>query len=152
MMTGIGLFGWLIGEFSAVTTVSKFHHSIESYADLRGKKVATVKATTSVLALEKFGAKITETDDLQSACNLLTAGSVRAVVYDSPALRYYIKDNSSDAFTLTGEDFNQQFYGFAFPQGSPLREVVNRELLSLRENQQQIVDYSSISRRWFGSD
>jgi len=152
MMTGIGLFGWLIGEFSAVTTVSKFHHSIESTADLRGKKVATVKATTSVSALEKFGAKVTETVDFQSACDLLSAGSVQAVVYDSPALRYYIKASNSDTFTMSGEDFNQQYYGFAFPQGSSLREVVNRELLTLRESQQQIVDYNSISLRWFGSD
>jgi len=150
MMTGIGLFGWLIGEFSAVTTANKFRHSIETPRDLRGKTVATVTATTSVSALEMLGAKITVTADIEAAYELLHAGSVQAVVFDSPVLMHFVKNQNMDKFSLTGEVFHRQDYGFAFHEGSQLREAVNRELLSLKENLPQPVSYRGLSQRWFG--
>jgi ABC-type amino acid transport substrate-binding protein len=45
-----------------------------------------------------------------------------------------------------GPLFDIQYYGFMFPEGSELRETVNRALLKLKEDG----TYDGIYDKWFG--
>jgi ABC-type amino acid transport substrate-binding protein len=49
--------------------------------------------------------------------------------------------------SVVGPLFDIQYYGFLFPQGSELREPVNRALLKLRTNG----IYDKLYSKWFGS-
>ncbi len=150
MLVGIGLFGWIISEFAAATTVQRLEGAISRPDDLEGKVVATVHSTTSVKTVEGLGAYVVEVPRPQDAFAKLLSGEVDAVVYDAPNLLYFAENEGAGKVTVVGELFEQQYYGIAFPQGSPLREQVNRALLKLREKHRGTSAYDIIYRRWFG--
>jgi polar amino acid transport system substrate-binding protein len=56
-------------------------------------------------------------------------GKVDAFIYDAPLLRYLIKQKFKGVVDLVPGTFLRQDYGFAMPEGSPLREPINRVLL-----------------------
>ena len=58
-----------------------------------------------------------------------TARAEDAMVYDAPILRYTAKHDLGGAVTVLPNVFDHQDYGFALPDGSPLREPINRALL-----------------------
>jgi len=55
--------------------------------------------------------------------------SIEAFVYDEPILRYLVNKSFKGALRVLNATFERQDYGIAFPQGSPLRESINRVLL-----------------------
>jgi ABC-type amino acid transport substrate-binding protein len=60
----------------------------------------------------------------------VAAGTADAMVYDAPVLQYLAKHELGGAVEVLGNVFERQDYGFALPDGSPLREDVNRALLA----------------------
>ena len=84
---------------------------------------------------------------MEQAYGMLERGSVEAVVYDAPSLLHYAHGTGAGQVELLGHDFEDQYYGIAFPAGSPLREPVNQSLLGLRSNGV----YEQIYERYFGS-
>ena len=59
----------------------------------------------------------------------LAAGELDAVVYDRPLLRYRVRNDFSDALQVAAFEFEPQDYAIGLPQGSRLREEINRHLL-----------------------
>ena len=49
--------------------------------------------------------------------------------YDAPTLQYLAKHELGGAVAVLPNVFERQDYGFALPDGSPLRESINRALL-----------------------
>jgi ABC-type amino acid transport substrate-binding protein len=47
---------------------------------------------------------------------------------------------------VVGKIFEPQDYGLALPQGSPLREKINRAILTLLESDEM----EQIQKKWFG--
>lgn len=150
MVTGIGIFGWLIGEFTAATTTMRMESVIRGPEDLGGKRVATIKGTTSVKTLKENGAIVVECPKPEEAYEKLLNGEVLAVVYDIPNLRHYGENAGSGKVTILSNMLEQQYYGIAFTQGSHLRELVDRSLLKLRDNRLGGNTYDSIYKKWFG--
>ena len=74
-------------------------------------------------------------------------GEVEAVVYDAPNLLYFTKGEGQGKVRAVGKIFEPQDYGLALPQGSPLREEVNRAILQLIESG----ELERIKNKWFGS-
>ena len=85
--------------------------------------------------------------DAAAACDALSRGEVRAVVYDAPILRHLLNRHSERKLQLVGPLFDKQDYGFGLRGGSPLREPINRALLALEE--QGVVDELAV--KWFGT-
>jgi ABC-type amino acid transport substrate-binding protein len=110
--------------------------------------VATVEGTTSVTALEKLSAVVVPTKSIDQAYDKLLKDEVNAVVFDSPTILYYARNEGTGRVSVVGPLFDIQYYGFLFPQGSELRESVNRALLKLRKNG----IYDKLYSKWFGSN
>lgn len=146
MLIGIGFFGWAIAQFSSAITVQKLHADIVSPEDLRNRVVAAVEFTTSVPALNKLGAIVLPVAKINEAYALLLKEKVDAVVFDSPSILYYERHEGAGKVKAVGPLFDIQYYGFMFPEGSELREPVNRTLLGLKENG----TYDLIYEKWFG--
>jgi len=68
-------------------------------------------------------------DELDEALEDLAAKRVDAVVYDAPLLRYEVLNRYSDKLQVLSGVFDRQDYAFALPQGSDLREPINRAIL-----------------------
>ena len=147
MFIGIGFFGWAIAQFSSVITVQRLHADIVSPQDLRNRVVATVEFTTSVPTLNKIGAVVVPLAKIDEAYNLLLKEKVDAVVFDSPSILHYERHEGAGKVKVVGPLFDIQYYGFMFPEGSKLREPVNRTLLKLKKNG----TYDRIHDKWFGT-
>ena len=61
-------------------------------------------------------------------------------------MKYYIATNPSAKLQLVGDLFEKQDYGFAFPEQSALRKIVNGCLLKLAEEGY----FEELDRKWFG--
>ncbi|MGD9353532.1 MAG: transporter substrate-binding domain-containing protein, partial [Desulfobacterales bacterium] len=147
MIIGIGIFGWTIAQLSSAITLQKLHSDITDHWDLRDRVVATVEGTTSVTALEKLGAVVVPAKSIDQAYEKLLKDEVIALVFDSPTILYYARNKGAGRVSVVGALFDIQYYGFLFPQGSQLREPVNRALLKLRKNG----IYDKLYSKWFGS-
>lgn len=147
MVIGIGFFGWAIAQLSSVITLQRLHSDITSPRDLRNKVVATVEGTTSVTALKNLGAVVVPVRLIDQAYEKLLKEEVEAVVFDSPSILYYARNEGVGRVSVVGPLFEIQYYGFLFPQGSKLRESVNRALLKLRKNG----IYDKLYNKWFGA-
>ena len=147
MLIGIGFFGWAIAHFSSIITVQRLHADIEGPQDLRNRVVATVEFTPGVATLNRLGAIVLPVATIDDACDLLLKEKAEAVVFDSPSILHYERHEGAGKVKSVGPLFNIQYYGFMFPEGSKLRESVNRALLKLKENG----TYDGIYGKWFGA-
>ena len=148
MLIGIGFFAWAIAQLSSVITLQRLHSDITGPQDLRNRVVATVEGTTSIPTLKNLGAVVVPVKLIDKAYKKLLQGEVEAVVFDAPAILYYVQNEGAGKVEVIGPLFDIQYYGFLFPEGSQLREPVNRALLKLRTNG----TYDRLYNKWFGSN
>lgn len=140
------LFGYFIAEMSSDLTVKQLKSSITGPDDLWGRRVAVVAGTTSEAYMKRMYADITAYPKVEEAIDALERQSVDAVVYDAPNLLYYSKGDGKNRFTVVGKIFEPQDYGIAVPSGSPLREKLNRAILTMLESDEM----ETIKNKWFG--
>lgn len=87
---------------------------------------------------------------IEDAYQKLEQNAIDAVVFDAPAIAYYVKNAEANASraAVVGELFEKQKYGIALQSGSPLREQINQAILKLRESG----FYDALYQKWFGED
>ena len=98
---------------------------------LRGAVIAVVRGTTSELWADRMGAKPLVTDSLKEAIDLMQQKRAEGVIYDRPALRYFIAQNPQSDLQLAPFDLASQTYGFAVRSGSSLRKPINVTVMSM---------------------
>ena len=92
-------------------TTAKFNNP----GDLFGKKIAVVKGTTSAEWAAYYQANLVTAANLDEAVQLLVKDQVEGVIFDSPALRYYLTENHDLKLTLSDFSLARENYGFALP-------------------------------------
>lgn len=140
------LFGYFIAQLSSDLTMQNLKANINGPEDLWGRRVAVVRGTTSYDYMQKGHAHTDAYDKIEDTFEDLLNGSVDAVVYDAPNLLYYANGKGSGKVRVVGKLFEAQDYGLALPQGSPLREKLNRAILLLIESD----ELEQIETKWFG--
>jgi len=142
---GIAVFANFTAILSADYTFDKLSYNVNSLEDLRGKTVATRAETTSVPVIEEAGGEVFATETLREAFLSLEAGRVDAVVFDAPAVDFYVKNG--DNLVVVPGVFKPQDYGIALQTNSDLRESINQSLLEIQESGR----YKELRERWFGA-
>jgi glutamine transport system substrate-binding protein len=123
--------------------------SISGIEDLGDKVVATKLGTTSADFAKSIKTKEVKLfPNIDGAYMELRGGGADAVLFDSPAILYYIKMEGKDAVKTVGPLYQGQSYGIAFPQGSDLREKVSITILKFMEDG----TYAKLYKKWFGTD
>lgn len=145
---GIVFISFYSANLSASLTVAKLDAKITGPADLYDKSVATVRGTTAAEYLHNMGIDATETDEIEQAYHLLREEGYDAVVFDAPALRYYVAHRGDGVAVMAGPVFQEEDQGFVFQVNSPLRKPINQTLFQMREDG----TYSLIKEKWFGDD
>ena len=141
-------FAWFTATVASALTVSQLEGAVRGPEDLSGKRVATVAGSTAERFLRHLpGVHVVTYPLIDGAYPALLAGEVDAVLYDYPSLAYYAQNAGRGKARLVGPVFQHEPYGIAFPEGSPLRERVNRALLEIREEGL----YDRIYAKWFGA-
>lgn len=134
IIIGLAIAGLYIAKVSSLMTVKSLKNKIENPEDLKYKKVATKAGTKSEVFLKEIGAKVIALSDINQAFKKLEKSQVDAVVFDSPTILHYIREKKKTKTKISGETFETQSYGFIVKEGNPIREIVNREILKLRED------------------
>ena len=145
MIGGIFLTSFITATLASAMTINKLSSNINGIADLKGQAIAAITGSTAEIYLKEKGFSPAGQSDLASAIDLLKAGNAKAVVYDSPMLRYYISRNAGDALKLAGDLFERQGYGFALTLGSPHRKAINEAILKLQTEGFT----AALERKWF---
>lgn len=123
-----------ISGFTAAiaSALTAFHLTgdIQGPRDLTDRRVGTVAGSTAQSAVLRLGIRSQGYDTLEETLDDLGGGRLDAVVYDAPLLLYRMASTHRDRILILPYVFEEQFYAIALPQGSPLREQVNRTLLA----------------------
>jgi ABC-type amino acid transport substrate-binding protein len=146
MFAAIIIVANLTASISSSLTVRELQGTINSPSDLLGKRVATVRGTTSAQYLSSMQLTPVEEDKIVDAYWQLENRYVDAVVFDAPVLRNYAHTDGQGKVRVVGPVFQPQDYGIAIKEGSLLTEIVNRSLLKIKEDG----TYRQIYERWFG--
>ena len=148
MLGGIAFTSYITAVFTSTLTVNRLDSAVHELKDLEGENIATVGGSSSADYLKKNGSKTVEFPNIDEAMNALSRKDIKAVVYDSPIVRYWLTTHTKQAeeYVLAGEPFARQHYAFALPMGSDLRKEVNEALLQLKTSGRM----EEINKRWFG--
>ena len=148
MFTGILLLSYFTASVTSALTVRQLQQNITSIQDLHNQSIGTVRKTTAAEFLETIPAYVILFDTIEDAYEALDEGTIKAIVYDGPALRYYMKGEGQGKVQLVGAMFAQQSYGIALQTNSPYREPINQAILKLKEDG----TYQRIYEKWFGAN
>lgn len=146
MFTSVVFLAYFTASVTSSLTLQQLRGDIKGPEDLPGKKVASVKGSTSVEYLLQHNTEVIEFAKVEEAYQALQQGQVNAVVYDAPVLLYYASHEGKGKVQTVGAIFRKENYGIAFPDKSPLRKRVNEVLLKLKENG----TYEKLYTKWFG--
>ena len=90
---------------------------ISGIEDLGDKVVATKLGTTSADFAKKFKSKEVKLfPNIVGAYMELQTGGADAVIFDTPAILWYIKTEGKDMVKTVGPMYQGQSYGIAFPR------------------------------------
>jgi polar amino acid transport system substrate-binding protein len=148
MLLSIVLVSLLTASFTTTLTINTLKGDINGPSDLPGRKVATVKGSTTESWLNAKGAKVTPYDDVVACIAALRDGKVQAVVYDAPILQYESAKLNDEKLQMVGPVFERQNYAFALQQDSPLREKLNQAILTMHERGIGI----ELRKKYFGEE
>lgn len=132
MLGGIGLTSYITATLASAMTVNTLNSQITSVNDLKGQPVGTIGGSSAEAFLKLHGFNPLDFAGLHDATEALTKGDVKAIVYDSPMLRYFQATHAESPLQLAGDIFERQSYGFALPLGSTHRKAINEALLKLQ--------------------
>lgn len=136
-----------VANITAAMTVDAISGNIRSLDDLRGRNVGTTLGSTSSAFLEQRDVSHVTYDSFQELTTEFEAGQLEAIVFDGPILAHYLKNAKDVEAYLLERLFRPEDYGIALPQGSPLREPINRILLRFEETGR----YDELKEAWFGA-
>jgi polar amino acid transport system substrate-binding protein len=149
--------GWMIfgiiaiAEFTAVITtaqtVSQLQPEIAGPADLPGHRVITVAGSSAENYLINEEIRYQTVDQIDDAYAALENGQADAIVFDAPVLLYYAQHEGKGFVRVVGPLFQEDSYGVAMPNGSPLRKQIDEALLRIKLSGR----YNELYQEWFGA-
>ncbi len=146
MFVGVIFVAYYTAQLTATLTVEQIQGAINGPEDLPGKKVGTIKGSTSAAFLEEQRAQMKPYEKITDAYAALLNKDVDAVVFDSPVLLYYANTDGKGRAQVVGSVFRKQDYGIVFQRGSEWRKRVDGALLAIREDG----TYQALHDKWFG--
>lgn len=129
MFTSLIVISGFTAAIATVLTVGSLEQGIENLDDLYGKRVGSIRASSSSTFLADLSIRSTDFPTIDEALQTLEQGELDAVVYDEPILRHLITTGEGRGLKVVDRTFRHQYYAIALPPGSPLREELNRLLL-----------------------
>jgi polar amino acid transport system substrate-binding protein len=148
MFSSVVFIAYFTASVTSSLTLQQLRGNIKGPEDLPGKRVASVKGSTSVEYLRQQSIDVIEFAKVEEAYQALQQNQAEAVIYDAPVLLYYASHEGKGKVHVVGSIFRKENYGIVFPDKSPLRKRVNEALLKLKENGA----YDQLYKQWFGGN
>ena len=148
MFASVVFIAYFTAAVTSSLTLQQLRGDISGPEDLPGKRVATVKGSTSMDYLRNHNIEAMAFTNVDEALQAIQHGSADAVVYDAPVLLYYASHQGKGKMQVVGNIFRKESYGILFPSNSPYRKPVNEALLKIRENG----TYDRLYGKWFAGN
>jgi polar amino acid transport system substrate-binding protein len=129
MFAGIIMISGFTAAIASSLTATRLASEVRGPEDLRNVRVVCTPGSTSAEYLRRARTSYKAVENPAIGLRAVADGSADALVYDAPILRYLVNSNYEGVLNVLPQTFERQDYGIALPQGSPLREAVNRSLL-----------------------
>ncbi len=129
MFASLVIISGFTAAITTTLTVGSLAVPVKGPHDLHAVKTGTVSGSTSMLYLEEKYISFQEFETIQDVFQALQRGSIDAVVYDEPIMRYLTASGDFKGIRILEQSFRHEYYAIALPTGSPLMEKVNRSLL-----------------------
>jgi len=136
----------ITAKITTSLTVAELTSGIKSYKDLYGKKVGIARATTTSHFADSVGLQYVEYDDYLQAVAALEAGKLDAAIGGAATAQYYARHKGAGKIIAVGGVFAPDKIGIALPENSALYEMVNRTLLTIKEDG----TYTRLKNKYFG--
>jgi polar amino acid transport system substrate-binding protein len=132
MFVSLVLVSTFTATMASIMTAARIDEgsTIHGIDDLRKIRVGTFAASSTAQYLkERHVDYVTYPRD--ALFNALKTNKIQAIVYDEPFLRYVVHNEYATECTVTPLYLDPQLYAFGVREGSPLRELINRDLLRI---------------------
>ena len=148
IVISLPMFALFTAELASAFTLQSITASVRGPEDLQGRRVGVIRGTSAAKFAAQRGLSIRQWDRAQDVYEGLAQGKVAAVIYDAPSLKYYAQTDGADSVHMVRRSFDIRDLALATPQGSPLREQINRVLLELEASGK----LTELRAKWFGGD
>ncbi len=126
----------VIAGVASTLTLAQSKPLISGPNDLNKARIASIKNSSSDTYLEHRQLKRDYYPSVLDALTAIKQGKSDAMVYDDPLLKYLTEHHFKNKLIVVDKIFEQQQYGIAFPEGSPLREPINRVMLKIIQKEE----------------
>ncbi|WP_166433963.1 transporter substrate-binding domain-containing protein [Roseovarius spongiae] len=148
MLTAMLIVASFTAAIAAALTVGSLGHRIQGVGDLRDYRVGVVSDTTGAEEMRARGMRTGRFETVNDAFDALLAGRVGAVVYDKPLMQWVAMQDYDGEIAILENAIGRQDYGIALPTDSPLREPMNRSLLTYLRSD----DWNRVQNRHLGRE
>jgi ABC-type amino acid transport substrate-binding protein len=129
MFAAIIIISFFTASITSTLTVDRLESAIKGPDDLPRFRVVTLANSTSAGYLDRHHVAYKPVPTILDGMRAVAGNEADAMVYDAPVLQYLAKHELGGAVVVLDNVFERQDYGFAMPDGSALREELNRALL-----------------------
>jgi len=146
VLTSLFFVSALTAQITTALTVAELSSSINSYDDLRGKKVGAAKGTTIAAFLDDQRISYREYEDFSEVLKALETEKIDAAVGGAAVSQFYASVTGKGKVQLAGGVFAPDQLAFAFPENSPYFEKINGGLIGLKQDG----TYQKLRQKYFG--
>ena len=146
MIFGVLFLSFFTAQITSNLTTQNITSNIKSVTDLPGKKLGTIKGSTSEKYLIAKNFQYTTANSLPSLIESITSNKIDAIIYDEAPLKYFSNKNKDSNLTVLPGKITDENYGIAVGQNSTLRKKINIALLKIQENGK----YKELVSKYFG--
>jgi ABC-type amino acid transport substrate-binding protein len=101
--------------------------------DIAEQRIAVIEGTTGEGWGETYNARLVKTSDLEQAIQKVLNNQAEGVIFDVPALEYYLSKNPDVPLKISEITFASENYGFVLPFASPLTNELDIAIIALKE-------------------
>jgi polar amino acid transport system substrate-binding protein len=146
MFASVVFIAYFTASVTSSLTLQQLRGDINGPDDLPGKRVASVRGSTSAEYLRQHHIAAVEFSRVEEAFDALQHDQADAIVYDAPVLLFYASHEGHGRVQPVGSIFRRESYGIVFPTNSRYRKPVNEALLHIKEDG----TYDRLYKEWFG--
>ena len=129
LFLGMFLLAAFTGHISSTLTLNQLSSPIQSPQDLPKYRIAAVTQSGGSDYLQRHHIRSRLVPNEAEALDAVRRGEAVAFISPTPSLRYQLRQASSNRFDILPFTLDRRDYAFVLPNGSPLRESLNREVL-----------------------
>jgi ABC-type amino acid transport substrate-binding protein len=127
----------LIGGLASAFTLALSQRptdGITTPEDLRGTRIAAVAGSSAAQIVAEYDARVIEQPQLADAVALVSQGRADGVVFDRPALEYFLSQNPELDLQLADFALSSENLGFVIPYDGPLTQPLDLTIVQLKED------------------